>query len=122
MLRERDRLRRGVRARARYHGNATLRLRDAPFDHPPVLVGRQRRALAGGADRDQAVGTFRDLPIHQATKGFLVERSVAEGGDERGKRASEARPGGHGAILYVVRAATGPTSRRIARSRPETRI
>src|SRR5262249_49975509 len=99
MSSKRDRLRGGVRARPRDHGNAALRLRDAPFDYPPMFLVRQRWALAGGADRNQAIGPFGNLPVHQTAKGFLVQRAVAERGNERGKRASEARPGGHDTIL-----------------------
>ena len=96
---ELDRLLGGVRAGARDHGNAALGLLDAPGNHLPVLFVRQGWAFAGGADRDEALGAFGDLPIHQTPEGFLVDRAVAERRDEGGKRAPEARPGGHDTIL-----------------------
>ena len=81
------------------HRHAALRLLDAPFDDLLVLLVRQRRALAGGADRDEAIGALGDLPVDQAAESLLVERAVPERGDERGERAPEARLGGHDTIL-----------------------
>ena len=59
----------------------------------------QGRALARGAYRDQTAGALGNLPIDQTAKSFLIERAIAEGSDERGKRAPEARPDGHDTIL-----------------------
>jgi len=94
-----DRLPRRVRAGTRYHRHPAVGLLDAPFDHALVLLVRQRGALAGGADRHQAIGALGDLPVDQAAEGLLVERAVAERGDKRGERAPEARLGGHDTIL-----------------------
>ena len=35
----------------------------------------ERRALAGGADRNEAVGAFGDLPVHQVAERLLVDAS-----------------------------------------------
>src|SRR5262249_46052796 len=72
--------------------NAPLRLLNAPFDGLPMFLVRERRTLSGRAYRYQTVRALRDLPIHKAAKSLLVERAVAEGGHQRGKRASKARP------------------------------
>src|SRR5262245_56714190 len=58
---------------------------------------RESRALAGGSNRNQAVGAFGDLPVHNVAEGLFVERAVFERRDQRGKRASKARLSGHGA-------------------------
>ena len=44
-----------------------------------MLLVRQRRALAGGADRHQAIGALGDLPVDQAAKGLFVERAILNG-------------------------------------------
>ena len=54
------------------------------------------RALAGGADRDQAVGALGDLPVHERAEGRLVERAVLEGRDQGGERPPEFCLGCHG--------------------------
>src|SRR5262249_56129451 len=89
----------GVRAGARDHGNPPLCLIDAPVDDSVVLIMREGRTLAGSSHGNQPVGALGNLPIHQGPKGLLVERAVTERGDERGKRASKARPGGHDTVL-----------------------
>ena len=101
VLRQFDRLGGRIRAGAGDHRHPALGLIDAPFHHLLVLVMRQRRALAGGADRHQAVGALADLPVHQVAECLLVERAVFERRDQRGKRSSKARLGGHGAVLGV---------------------
>ena len=50
-----------------------------------VLVMAHGRAFACGADRHQAVGPLVDLPVHEGTKGRLVERTVFEGRDQGGE-------------------------------------
>src|SRR5262249_41573611 len=99
MPRKLDRLGSGIRTGTGDHGNPSLRLLDAPADDTVVLLMRQGGALAGSPDGNQPVGALGNLPIHQSTEGLLVERAVAERGDERGKRASKARPGGHDTVL-----------------------
>ena len=79
--------------------NASFCLLNAPFDGLPVFLVRERRALASGPHRHQTVSALRDLPVHKGAKSLLVQRAVAKGGHQRGKRASKARPGGHDAIL-----------------------
>ena len=90
-----DRLLGGIRARACHHRNPALGLIDAPFDHLLVLVMRERRALAGGADRDQSVGALGDLPFDQVAERVLVDRVVPERRHQRGERSPEIRLGGH---------------------------
>src|ERR1043166_3231634 len=72
---------------------------DAPFDHLMVLLMGERRALAGGADRNEPVGSFRQLPVDQSAIRALVEVAVLEGGHKRGEGALEARPGCHDTVL-----------------------
>ena len=80
-------------ARGRAPGRRTIRPRRL------MLVVRQRRAFAGGADRHQAVGALGDLPVDQVAERFLVDGTVLERRDQRGERASKARLGGHDTIL-----------------------
>ena len=89
MAREFDGLGGRVGARARDHRNAAARLIDAPFDHLVVLVMRQGGALAGGADRNQTVGTFGNLPFDQVAETLFVELAVLERGHQRGEGAAE---------------------------------
>src|SRR6266436_9106357 len=103
MAGELDCLCRRIRPGSRNDRNAPLRLLNTPSDDLPVFLVRERRTLAGCAHRHQTVSALRDLPIHKAAKSLLVERAVAEGGHQRGKRASKARPDGHDAILRVVK-------------------
>src|SRR5215217_6166337 len=57
----------------------------------------ERRALAGRADRHQAVGPLCDLPVHERAEGGLVQGTVLERRDERREGTSEALLGGsHG--------------------------
>src|SRR5262249_6976040 len=100
---ELDRLCRRIRPGPCNNRNAPLRLLNAPFDGLPVFLVRERRTLSRSTYRHQAVSALRDLPIHKAAENLLVERAVTEGGYQRGKRAAKARPGGHGAILWVVK-------------------
>ncbi len=99
MLRQFDRLAGRVRPGARNHRHAAFGLLDAPLHHLPVLLVRERRALAGGAHRNQPIGALGDLPIDQVAERLLVQRAVAEGSDERGERALEARLDGHDRVL-----------------------
>ena len=59
-----DRLGGGVRARAGDHRQPPGRRLDHQLDHPVVLGMAQRRRFAGGADRDQAMGTLLDVPLN----------------------------------------------------------
>ena len=70
-----------------------------------LLVG-QRRAFARGADRNEAVGAFGDLPVHQVAEGFFVHGAILERSDERGERPPEPRLGSHDKILdHLVKTA-----------------
>ena len=68
MPREVDRLGGAVRAGAGDHRHPAPRLLDADLDDPLVLVVAQRRALAGRADRDEAVGAVLDLPVDECAR------------------------------------------------------
>ena len=128
MLGKFDRLPGRIGAGAGDHGNAALRLVDAPFDDALVLVMAHGRAFAGGADRHQAVGALGDLPAHQRAKGRLIERAVLERRDQGGERSPEIRLGCHGLppnarfaalpLLQVGQFISGLTTRRKARAGP----
>ena len=64
-------------------------LLDAEFDHPMVLGAIHRRALAGGAARNQRAGAVVDLPVDEAAEGGLVQRSVAKRSHQGGNRAGK---------------------------------
>ncbi len=91
-----DRFPRRIGTGAGHDRHAALGLVDAPFHDVLVFVVRERRALAGGADRNKPAGALFDLPVDQPPERFLVDGTVLERGHERGERASKARPGGHG--------------------------
>src|SRR5262249_55165738 len=86
---------------ARDHRDTALGLVDAPLHHLLVLGMRQRRALAGGADRDESIGALGDLPFDQIAERALVDRIALERGDQRGERSPEIRLGGHWAVPRV---------------------
>ncbi len=74
-----------VGAGARNHRHFASGFLDANFDDALVLRMGERRRLARGADRNQAIGSIVYLPGNEATKGFLVERAIfGEGRDESG--------------------------------------
>ena len=95
---ERNGLLGGVRARTRDHRHATFRLFDTPFDDLAVLL-----VSASDSRRSSRRGRGHSCPRRSAglesAKSLLVDRTVAEGGDERGERAPEARLGSHDTIL-----------------------
>ena len=71
-------------------GHALVGGLDADFDDAFVFLVGQGRAFAGGADGDQALGAFLDLPIDEIGVGFFVDRSVsAHRCDQRDERAFE---------------------------------
>ncbi len=84
-----------VRAGSGDHGNAATDFLDAHFDDGLVLVGRQGRAFAGGADGDHSVAPLVDLPVDEFPECLLVHLAMLHGSDESGKRTSER----HGHIL-----------------------
>jgi hypothetical protein len=59
----------------------------------------QGGAFAGRANRDQAMGAFRNLPIHQRAKRRLIQATVLEGRYQGGERAPKFRLGCHGTLL-----------------------
>ena len=85
MLGEIDRFLGRIRAGAGHDRHPAARLIDAPFHHLLVLLVGQRRAFAGGADRNQPIGALGDLPIDQVAERFLIDGAVLERGDERGE-------------------------------------
>jgi hypothetical protein len=62
----------------------TGRSPDAQLHDSPVLVVRQGRGLAGGADGHEPVHAAADLALHEGDKSRFVDCPVAEGGDEGG--------------------------------------
>jgi hypothetical protein len=85
VLGKRDRFLGRVRTGAGNDRYAALGLVDAPLDHLVVLGVRERRAFAGGADRNKPARTLGDLPVDEAAKGFLVQGPVLERRDQRGE-------------------------------------
>jgi len=91
-----DRLGRVVGTGAGDHGDTALRLGDRPFHNLLVLVMAERRALAGGADRHQALRALGDLPGDMLAHRRLVGRAVLERRHQRGEGASERAMRSHG--------------------------
>src|SRR6185437_8660772 len=85
----------GIGTGAGDHRHPALRFVDAPLDDAFVLVVAHRRAFAGGADRNQTMGSLGDLPVHQRAEGRLVERAAFERRDQGCERASKIRLGCH---------------------------
>ncbi len=85
----------GIGAGTRDDRHTAIDLVDTPFDHLLVLVMRQSRTFPRGSHRNQAIRALRDLPFDDVAKRFFVERAVFERRDQRCKRASKARLGGH---------------------------
>jgi hypothetical protein len=80
-----DRLFRVVRTGAGDDRHTALCHLDADLHHLAVLVMRQRRRLAGGADRNEAVAAFTDLPFDMRGKRVLIDGAgIGERGDESG--------------------------------------
>ncbi|MPL67290.1 hypothetical protein SDC9_12981 [bioreactor metagenome] len=55
------------------------------LDHAVVFLVAQRRAFAGGADRDDAVRALRDVPLHQFLERVPIDCAVRERRDECGE-------------------------------------
>ena len=53
----------------------------------------ESRGFAGGAHGHEAVHAAGDLPFDKGHKGVLIDRSIAERGDERRHDAAEERFG-----------------------------
>ena len=49
---------------------------DRGIDQQAVLFEIDRRRFAGGADDDDAVGAFADVPVDQLAKSIEIERAV----------------------------------------------
>src|SRR5262249_51450832 len=94
-----DRLAGAVRAGAGHDLDASGgSLADRSNDALVFLVVERRR-LAGGADRRQAVGALLDVPVDETAEAIKVNVAVAEGGDERHRHAGELFSLGLHAIL-----------------------
>src|SRR6185437_6657359 len=98
-----DGLHRVVGARAGDDRHAPARLIDADVDDVAVLGVAQRRALAGGAGRHQAMRAGADLPIDQGAKGRLVEFPVLEWRHQGRHRTVKLRP-----LLHLALPAAAP--------------
>jgi hypothetical protein len=93
-----ERLAGRVAAGARDDRHPLARGLDDRRDHRDVLLDRERRRLAGRADRDQAVDTLLDLPVDQPGQPLEVDLAVAERGHERGETAFDRRELRHGVL------------------------
>src|SRR5262249_30180711 len=82
-----DHFARVVAAGAGEDRHAAAGLLDQSLDRPEPLLVRERRALAGGAARDQEVNAGVDLPAAEATDGRLVE--VAGAGERCDQRRAD---------------------------------
>ena len=90
MLGEVNRLFRIVGSSASDNRNALVGRLNAKFDHPLVLIMRQRGRLAGRADRNQSMTSFRDLPFDKRREGAFVKRTAfIERRHQRRKRPFE---------------------------------
>ena len=83
----------GVRAGAGDHLAAAGGVFDGQADHLDVFVRIERRRLAGGADRHDAIHPAGDLAFDEGLEGGGVHRSIAKRGDQCGVSAGKA----HGA-------------------------
>ena len=84
-----DRLFGRVRAGPGDHRHPTAGGLDAQLDHPLMLGVAHGRALPGGPDWHEALGTLGEVPCHQLLECPLVERPVAKRRHERDNRAME---------------------------------
>ena len=57
-------------------GHASGGMLDRGLDEQAVLVEIHRRRFARGADDDDAVGAFGDVPVDQLAKRLEIERAV----------------------------------------------
>ncbi len=77
-----DRLDGRVAAGAGDDGNAPCRMVDRDLDQFAMLVHGDRRRFAGGADDDDAVGAFRDVPVDELAQARQVETAVGVHGSD----------------------------------------
>ena len=90
VLGQADGLRGAVGAGAGDHRHAFVRGLHRDFDGAAVFLMRERRAFAGGADRDDGFAALFDLPVDEAGVGGLIEAAVgAHRGDQGDDRALE---------------------------------
>ncbi len=87
-----DRLGGGVRAGAGNDGDALCGVVHRGLDQQPVLVPVHRRRFTGGADHDDAVGAFLDMPVDQPAECVKVERAILlHGSDDCDQAALQRR-------------------------------
>ncbi len=92
VLGQTDRFQRIVGAGAGNDRYAPAGRLDAEFDDAAMLGMRERRGFAGGADRNETVAPFGDLPLDVVDEGLLVDGArFGEGGDEGGNGSLEHR-------------------------------
>ena len=84
-----DRMRGRVEAGAGDHRRSALGHLDAELDQALLFLVFERRALAGRADRHQAMRSLANLPGDVFLKRGLVDGAVPERGDQRDKRPLE---------------------------------
>ncbi len=83
-LNKADRLSRVVRPGARNHGNAASGGFHNRCDHLFMFFMAQRRAFTGGANGDETVRPFGDVPFNQIGEGLVIHPSVLKRGNQGG--------------------------------------
>ncbi len=74
----------GIRPGAGDDRHPAARRFDAQLHDPHVLLVAEGGRLTGGADRNQPLGSLRDLPFDQPLEGRLIELAVLERRNEGG--------------------------------------
>ncbi len=78
LLRQLDRLSRGIAARTGNHRNAPRRVFDSGFDHQHMLFNRQRGRFTARTHNDERVRALFDMPVDQLAERRKVEATVFE--------------------------------------------
>ena len=65
-----------IGARSGHHHRLSRGTIDHPTNDLLTLIGGHGRGLTRGADRDDAVGAFGDVPLDQAPERVVIERAI----------------------------------------------
>ena len=89
VARQLDRVSRIVRSAAGDDRHAAAGNLDGDLDHPPMLVGRERRRLAGRSARDQRIRALVDLPLDERSECVLGDTARRKWSHQRRNRAEK---------------------------------